>query len=138
MGRIKVEIGLEVAAPALLTFWNVPLPAILIRRSDEVYFQKFPDLVHEISNWKTPLSQLYQDFVLFLIFLLNQLDLDIIIENIFRRFCRLGKGGINVKRGKRNQNWTHTHLSLPSSLIFSFKFSSWPYLAKLLYLVEGN
>ena len=56
MGRIKVEIGLEVAAPALLTFWNIPWPAILIRGSNAVYFQKFPDLVHEISNWKTPLS----------------------------------------------------------------------------------
>jgi len=55
-GCIKVEIGLKVAAPALLTFWNVPLPAILIRRSNGVYFQKLPDLVHEISSWKTPLS----------------------------------------------------------------------------------
>ena len=41
---------LEVAAPALLTFWNVPLPEILIRRSDAVYFQKFPDLVQENSS----------------------------------------------------------------------------------------
>lgn len=47
---IKVEIGLEVAAPALLTFWNVPLPEILIRVSDVVYFWKPPDLVHEISS----------------------------------------------------------------------------------------
>ena len=46
---IKVEIGLEVAAPALLTFWNVPLPEIL-RVSDVVYFWKPPDLVHEISS----------------------------------------------------------------------------------------
>ena len=49
-GCIKVEIGLEFAAPALLTFWNVPLPEILIRVSDVVYFWKPPDLVHEISN----------------------------------------------------------------------------------------
>ena len=49
-GFIKVEIGFEVAAPALLTLWNVPLPAILIRRSDGVYFQKLQDLVHEISS----------------------------------------------------------------------------------------
>ena len=41
MGCIKVEIGLEVAAPTLLTFWNVPLLAILIRRSDAVYFGSF-------------------------------------------------------------------------------------------------
>jgi len=47
-GCIKVEIGLEVAAPALLTFWNVPLPEILI--PDAVHFQKLPDLVHEISS----------------------------------------------------------------------------------------
>ena len=38
MGCIKVEIGLEVDAPAPLTFLNVPLPAILIRKSDAVYF----------------------------------------------------------------------------------------------------
>ena len=49
-GCIKVEIGLEVAAPALLMFWNVPLPKILIRVSDVVYFWKPPDLMHEISN----------------------------------------------------------------------------------------
>ena len=49
-GCIKVEIGLEVAAPALSTFWNVPLPAILIRRSDAVYFSKLPDLMHENSS----------------------------------------------------------------------------------------
>ena len=46
----EVEIGLEVAAPALLTFWNVPLPEILIRISNVVYFWKPPDLVHEISS----------------------------------------------------------------------------------------
>ena len=50
MGRIKVEIGLEFAALVLLMFWNVPLPKILIRESDAVYFWKFPDLVHGISN----------------------------------------------------------------------------------------
>ena len=49
-GYIKVEIGLEVATPALLTFWNVPLPAILIRRFDAVYFWKFAELVQEISS----------------------------------------------------------------------------------------
>ena len=49
-GCIKVEIGLEVAAPALLMFWNVPLLAILIHRSDVVYFWKRPDLMHEISS----------------------------------------------------------------------------------------
>ena len=49
-GCIKVEIGLEVAAPAVLTFWNVPLPAILIHKSDAVYFSKLPDLMHENSN----------------------------------------------------------------------------------------
>ena len=43
-------MGLEFAAPALLTFWDVPLPEILIRRSDAVYFRKFPDMVHEISS----------------------------------------------------------------------------------------
>ena len=47
-GFIKVEIRLEVAAPALLMFWNIPLPEILILIV--VYFQKLPDLVHENSN----------------------------------------------------------------------------------------
>ena len=47
-GCIKVEIGLEVAAPALLTFWNVPLPEILI--PDAIYFQMLPDLVYENSS----------------------------------------------------------------------------------------
>ena len=49
-GCIKVEIWLEVAAPALMTFWNVPLPTILIRRSDAVYFWKLPDPMHENSS----------------------------------------------------------------------------------------
>ena len=49
-GSIEVEIGLEVATPALLTFWNVHLSEILIRVSNVVYFWKPPDLVHEISN----------------------------------------------------------------------------------------
>ena len=49
-GFIKVEIGLEVAAPALLTFWNIPLLEILIRESNAIYFHKFPDLVHENSS----------------------------------------------------------------------------------------
>ena len=49
-GWIKLKIGLEVAAPVLLTFWNVPLPGILILRSDGVYFQKLLDLMHEISS----------------------------------------------------------------------------------------
>ena len=49
-GCIKVEIGLEVVAPALLTFWNVPLPAILIHRSDAVYFWKLPDLLYKNSS----------------------------------------------------------------------------------------
>ena len=49
-GCVKVEIGLEVAAPALLTFWNVPLPEILMRVSNVVYFWKPLDLVHEISS----------------------------------------------------------------------------------------
>ena len=52
MGCIKVEIGLEVAAPTLLTFWNVPLLAILIHRSDAVYFWKLLDLMHKNSNEK--------------------------------------------------------------------------------------
>ena len=47
-GCIKVEIGLEFTTPALLTFWNVPLPEILIPYA--VYFYKLPDLVHENSN----------------------------------------------------------------------------------------
>ena len=50
MGCIKVKIGLEFAAPALLTFWNVPLPAILICRFDVVYFWKLPNLMHENSS----------------------------------------------------------------------------------------
>ena len=50
MGRIKVEIGLEVAAPTLLMFWNVPLLEILIRGSDAVYYRKLPDLVPENSS----------------------------------------------------------------------------------------
>ena len=50
MGCIKVEIGFEVNAPALLTFWNVPLPTILIRKSNAVYFWKLPDLTHENSS----------------------------------------------------------------------------------------
>ena len=50
MGCIKVEIELEVAIPALLTFYNVPLLEILIRGSDAVYFQKLPNLVHESSS----------------------------------------------------------------------------------------
>jgi len=49
-GCIKVKIGLQVAAPALLMFWKVPLSAILIRRSDAVYFWKLPDLMHENSS----------------------------------------------------------------------------------------
>ena len=49
-GCITVEIGLEVAAPALLTFWNVHLPEILICVFDVVYFWKPLDLVHEISS----------------------------------------------------------------------------------------
>ena len=47
-GCIKVEIGLEVATPALLTFWNVPLLENLI--AYVVYFQKLPDLVHKNSK----------------------------------------------------------------------------------------
>ena len=47
---MRDEIRLEVAAPALLTFWNVLLPAILIRRSDAVYFWKLPELMHENSS----------------------------------------------------------------------------------------
>ena len=43
-------MGLEIAAPALLTFWNVPLLEILIRVSDMVYFWKPPDPMHEISS----------------------------------------------------------------------------------------
>ena len=49
-GCIKVEIGLEFAAPALLMFWNVPLLEILIRGSDAVYFHKLLDLVHKNSS----------------------------------------------------------------------------------------
>ena len=41
-------MGLEFAALALLTFWDVPLPEILI--PDAVYFQKLPNLVHENSS----------------------------------------------------------------------------------------
>ena len=52
-------------------------------------------------------------------------------------FVGLGKGELLCKRGRRNQIG-YTRLSLPSSLIFSFEFSSWPCVAKLLYLVEGN
>ena len=47
-GCIKVEIWFEVAALALLTYYNVRLPEILIL--DAVYFQKLPDLVHENSS----------------------------------------------------------------------------------------
>ena len=68
-------------------------------------------------------------YFIFNIFL-NQSDLDIIIQNNFRRFCRLLKGGGKIRLQRR--------FSLPSSLIFSFEFSSWPSLAKLLYLVKGN
>ena len=45
---IKVKIRPKVASLVLLTFWNVPLPEILIL--DAVYFQKLPDLVHENSS----------------------------------------------------------------------------------------
>jgi len=45
-----VKIGLEIATPALLTFYNVPLLAILICRSDVVYFWKLPDLMHKNSS----------------------------------------------------------------------------------------
>ena len=51
-GCIKVEIGLEVAAPTLLTFWNVPLLEILICGSDAVYFWKLPDLMQKIPAEK--------------------------------------------------------------------------------------
>ena len=69
-GRINVEIGLKVAAPALPTFWNVRLPKILIRKFDVVYFQNFPDLVHEISNWKHQFpSYIRTLFYLFYIFI---------------------------------------------------------------------
>ena len=43
-------MGLEVAAPALPMFWNVPWLAILIHGFDAVYFRKFLDLVHENSS----------------------------------------------------------------------------------------
>ena len=49
----------------------------------------------------------------------------------------MGKGELTCKRGRRNQNWTHMPLS-PLFSNFSFEFSSWPCVAKLLYLVEGN
>ena len=41
IGYIKVEIGLEVIALALLTFWNVPLPEILIHGFDAFIFGSF-------------------------------------------------------------------------------------------------
>ena len=42
------------------------------------------------------------------------------------------------KRGRRNQNWTHTRLSLPSSLSSPLSFCHDLAWLKLLYLVEGN
>ena len=54
-------------------------------------------------------------------------------------FVGLGKGELTCKRGRRNQNWTHTHASLSPLLWFSpLIFHHSPAWLKLLYLVEGN
>ena len=134
-GFIKVKIRLEVAAPALLMFWNIPLPEILILIV--VYFQKLPDLVHENSNWKKTTFLVILGHCLFLIFsLISQIW--ILLFRIFLwDFLGLGKRELTCKRGEEKSDWTHTPL-FPLSFNFSFEFSSWPCLAKLLYLVEGN
>ena len=102
IGRIKVEIRLEVAALALLTFWNVPLLEILIRRSDAVYFWKLPDLMHEIPAKKHHFPSYIRILFYFYYFSLISQILTLLFRIFLGDFVGLGKGELTCKRGRRN------------------------------------
>ena len=74
---------------------------------------------------------------LFLIFSLISQIWILLFRIFLGDFVGLGNGELTCKRGEKKSDWTHMPL-FPLCSNFSFEFLSWPYLAKLLCLVEGN
>ena len=100
-----------------------------IFRSFQIWCMKNPAEKHHFPSY-------IRTFFFIIFSLISQIW--ILLFRIFLRdFVGLGKGELTCKRGEEKSDWTRTPLS-PLFSNFSFEFSSWPCLAKLLYLVERN